>query len=190
MSNKNSYFFLEMIVATFDNLLNYGYDTSLNLNVNRIVFVMNTKSAKNLYLRYLRKCKKAFMLLSVITLLLPGLVPHGFLDSNKTVNNNQVAHVELCCCGNIASECRDCCCSDDHTGNENSDRNTITITACGGIPDSIITISTLNYLSSLPAFVQYISVANMAETVTPQVNGALRRQPYKPPKLQLLSNFT
>ena len=134
--------------------------------------------------------KKTIMLLAILTLLIPGLVPHRFLDSNKTVKNNQVFHAELCCCGNIASLCRDCCCSDDHANNDNTDSNTITITACGGIPNDIINISKLNYLSSLSSFVQYISVATMAETATPQFNDVLRRQPYKPPEPQLLSNLT
>ena len=151
---------------------------------------MKAKPTKNLFMRYMRRCKKAFMLLTVITLLIPGLVPHGFLDSKKTVKNNQVAHAELCCCGNIASTCRDCCCSDEHAENENTDRNTVTITACGGTPDDIITISKLNYLSSQPAFVPYISVTTMTETSTPQFNDVLRRQPYKPPKSQLLTNLT
>ncbi len=147
---------------------------------------MSSIPAKNLFKRCMRRCKKAFMLLAVITLLIPGLVPHGFLNSNKTVNNNQIVHAELCCCGNIASECSDCCCSDDRTNNDN---NTVTITACCGTPDDIITISKLNYLSSLSAFVQYISVTTVAETSTPQFNDVLRRQPYKPPKLRLLSNL-
>ena len=134
--------------------------------------------------------KKTIILLAILALLIPGLVPHGFLDSKKTVKNNQVFHAELCCCGNIASLCRDCCCSDNHAKNDNTDRNTVTITACGGTPDDIITISRLNYLSSLSAFVQYISVATMAETATPQFNDVLRRQPYKPPEPQLLSNLT
>ena len=134
--------------------------------------------------------KKTIILLAILALLIPGLVPHGFLDSKKTVKNNQVFHAELCCCGNIASECRDCCCSDDHANNDNTDRNTVTITACGGTPDDIITISKLNYLSSPSAFLQYISVATMAETATPQFNDVLRRQPYKPPEPQLLSNLT
>ncbi len=141
-------------------------------------------------MRCLMKCKKAFMLLAVITLLIPGLVPHRFLDSNKTINNNQVAHAELCCCGNIASACRDCCCSDDHTGNDNTDQNTITITACGGTPDDIITISRLNYLSSLSAYIQYISVATMVEISTPKFNDVRRRQPLEPANLQLLCNVT
>ena len=147
---------------------------------------MSSIPAKNLFKRCMRRCKKAFMLLTVITLLIPGLVPHGFFNSNKTVNNNQIVHAELCCCGNIASECSDCCCSDGHTNNVN---NTVTITACCGTPDDIITISKLNYLSSLSAFVQYISVTTVAETSTPQFNDVLRRQPYKPPKLRLLSNL-
>ncbi|MDP6925181.1 MAG: hypothetical protein R2568_08495 [Candidatus Scalindua sp.] len=141
-------------------------------------------------MKCLRKSKKAFMLLTIITLLIPGLVPHEFLGSNKTVKNSLVSHAELCCCGNIASECRDCCCSDDHTGNENTDRNTVTITACGGTSNDIITISKLNYLSSLSASVQYISVGITAETATPQFKDVLRRQLYKPPKTQLLSNLT
>ena len=134
--------------------------------------------------------KKAIMLLAILALLIPGLVPHGFLDSKKTVKNRQVFHAELCCCGNIASECRDCCCSDDHANNDNTDRNTVTITACGGTPDDIITISKLNYLSPLTSFVQYISVTTVAETATPQFNDIQRRQPYKPPEPQLLSTLT
>ncbi len=134
--------------------------------------------------------KKKLTILVIITLLIPGLIPHGFLDSSKTVNNNQAAHAKLCCCGNVANECRDCCCSDDHTGNDNTDQNTITITACGGTHDDIITISKLNYLSSLTSFVQYMSVTPVAETSTPQFNDVLRRQPFKPPKPQLLSNLT
>ena len=151
---------------------------------------MNVKSTKTLFLKCLMMYKKIIVLLAIIALLAPGLLPHGFLNSKKVVKNNQVSHAELCCCGNIASACRDCCCSDEHANNDNTDRNTVTITACGGIPDDIITISKLNYLSSLSSFVQYISVATMAETSTPQFNDIQRRQPYKPPKLQLLSNLT
>ena len=134
--------------------------------------------------------KKTIMLLAILALLIPGLFPHGFINSKETVKNNLVSHAELCCCGNIASLCRDCCCSDDHAGNDNTGRNTVTITACGGIPDDIITISTLNYLSPLTSFVQYISVTTVTETTTPQFNDVLRRQPYKPPEPQLLSNLT
>ncbi len=179
-----------MVVAVFDNLLNYGYDALLKLNDNRIASVMNSKPAKTLFLRGMRKCKKAFMLLAVITLLIPGLVPNGFLDSNKTINNNQLAHAELCCCGNIANECSDCCCSKNHEGADNTGRRTVTITACGGTSIDIITISKLNYLSPLSSFAKYISVTTMAETATLQFNDVLRRQPYKPPKPQLLSNHT
>ena len=141
-------------------------------------------------MRYLIIYKKTIMLLAILALLAPGFFPYGFSNSNRAVKNSLVSHAELCCCGNIASECRDCCCSDDHAKNDNTDRNTITITACGGIPDDIITMSKLNYLSSLSSFVQYISVVTMTETGVLQLKDVLRRQPYKPPESQLLSNLT
>ncbi len=174
----------------FDNLSNSGYDVLLNNNDYRFIFQINTNSMKTLFLRCLITYKKAILLLAIFLLLIPGFLPHGFINSNKAVVNNLASHAELCCCGKVASTCSDCCCSDDHAKNDNTDRNTVTITACGGAPDYIITISKLNYLSSLSAFVQYISVTTMAETATPQFNGVLRRQPYKPPKPQLLSNLT
>ena len=134
--------------------------------------------------------KKKIIILAIILLVAPGFLPSGVINSNNAHKNIQLSHAELCCCGNIASLCRDCCCSDDHAGNDNTGRNTVTITACGGIPDDIITISTLNYLSPLTSFVQYISVTTVTETTTPQFNDVLRRQPYKPPEPQLLSNLT
>ncbi len=136
--------------------------------------------------------KNTIIFLAVFVLLAPGFLPREFINSKDkgAASNNLVAHAELCCCGNIASECRDCCCSDDHTGNNDTDRNTVTITACGGIPDDIITISKLNYLSPLSSFVQYISVTTVAETAKPRFNDVLGRQPYKPPRSQLLSNLT
>ncbi len=134
--------------------------------------------------------KKTIILLAILALLAPGFLPYGFRNSSKAVNNSLVSHTELCCCGNIASACRDCCCSDDHTNNDNTDRNTVTINACGGTSDNIITMSKLNYLSSPSAFSRYTSITTMAETTTSQCKDVLRRQLYKPPKPQLLSNFT
>ena len=151
---------------------------------------MDVNSTKALFLRCLMMYKKIIMLLAIFALIAPGFLSNGFINSNKAIQSNQVSHAELCCCGNIASLCHNCCCSDDHSENNITDRNTITITACGGTPDNIITISKLNYLSPLPSFVQYISVANMAEISTPHFNDVLRRHPYKPPKPQLLSNLT
>ncbi len=141
-------------------------------------------------MRYLIIYKKTIMLLAILALLAPWFLPCGFNNINKAVKTNLVLHAELCCCGNIASTCRDCCCSDDYAEKDNSDRNTVTITACGGTPDDIITISKLNYLFSLSAFVQCTSVITLTETATLQFNDILRRQLYKPPKPQLLSNFT
>jgi len=141
-------------------------------------------------LRHLTIYKKTIMFLAILVLIAPGFLPYGLSNSNRAVKNDLVSHAELCCCGNIASACRDCCCSDDHTNNDNTDGNTVTITACGGTPDDIITISKLNYLSSPSVFSRYTSVTTMAETTTSQYKDVLRRQLYKPPKLQLLSNFT
>ncbi len=126
--------------------------------------------------------KKTIMLLAIIALLAPG-----FLNSNEAVKGNQVAHTKLCCCGNVASECRDCCCSDDHAENDNTDSNTVTITACGGTSDDIITITRLNYLSPQCVFVQYISVATATETATLRLKDVLINPPYKPPRPQLLT---
>lgn len=151
---------------------------------------MDVNSTKAPFLRYLMMYKKIIMLLAIFALLAPGFMPRSFINSNKAIKSNQVSHAELCCCGNIASTCHDCCCSDDHANNDNTDRNTVTITACGGTPDDIITISKLNYLSPLSSFVQYISVTTMAETASLRFNDVLRRQPYKPPKPQPLSNLT
>ncbi len=136
------------------------------------------------------KHKKKIIILAIISLLVPGFLPHGFINSNKTVVNNLSSHAELCCCGNVASSCSDCCCSEDHVETENRGKYTVTINACGGTSTDIITISKLNYLSPLSSFAKYISVTTMAETATLQFNDALRRQPYKPPKLQLHSNHT
>lgn len=150
---------------------------------------MNTKSTNALFLRHLIMHKKKIMLLAIILLLAPGFLPHGFINSKKTVKNNRVSHAELCCCGNVASACQDCCCSDSHAENDNTGKDTVTITACGGTSNDIITISKLNYFSSLPAFVQYISVTTMAETATLHLKDVLINPPYKPPKPQLLTKF-
>ena len=150
---------------------------------------MNVKSIKTLFLRYLMMYKKMIMLLAIIALLAPGFIPHGFLNSKKAAKNNQVSHAGLCCCGNIASACRDCCCSDDHSENDNTDRKTVTITACGGTSDDIIIISKLNYFSSPSAFVKYMPVTTLVETTTLQLKDVLKKLPYKPPKSQFLTNF-
>jgi hypothetical protein len=151
---------------------------------------MNLKSTKTLFLRNLRMYKKAVMLLAIIALLAPGLLPHGFLNSKKVVKNNQVSHAELCCCGNVASACRDCCCSDNHAENDNTGKHTVTITACGGASDDIITVSKLNFFLALSSIVNYLPVTTLAETAKLQFKDVRIRQPYKPPKPQLLTNFT
>ncbi len=150
---------------------------------------MNTTSTRSLFLRHMMIYKKMIMLLAIIALLAPGFLPHGFLKSNGAVKGNQVSHAKLCCCGNVANECRDCCCADTHTENNNIDGATVTITACGGTSNDIITITKLNYLSPQSAFVQYISVATVAEVATLHLKVVLINPHYKPPKPQLLTNF-
>jgi hypothetical protein len=145
---------------------------------------MNVKSTKVLFLRHLIPYKKAIMLLAVLALLAPGFLPRGF------INHNQVSHAELCCCGNVVSTCRDCCCSDDHAGNDNTGKYTVTITACGGTSDDIFTTPNINYFFSHSVFINFIPVTTLAETATLQLKEVLNKPPYKPPKLQLLSNFT
>jgi len=151
---------------------------------------MNVKSTKTLFLKCLMMYKKIIVLLAIIALLAPGLLPHGFLNSKKVVKNNQVSHAELCCCGNVASACRDCCCSDNHAENDNTGKYTVTITACGGTSDDIITVSKLNFFLALSSIVNYLPVTTLAETAKLPFKDVLIRQPYKPPKPQLLTNFT
>ena len=174
----------------FDNLSNYVYDTLVKKSVNRIIFKMKVKSTKTLFLKCLMMYKKMIMLLAITALLVPGLLPPGFLNSKKAVKNNQVSHAELCCCGNVASACRDCCCSEDHAGTNDTGKYKVTITACGGTSDNIITVSKLNYFISLSSIVHYLPVTTLAEIATQQLKDVLIRPPYKPPKLQLLTNFT
>ena len=142
-----------------------------------------------MFLKHLIICKKTAMLLAIILLIAPGFLPHGFVNSKQVVKNNQVSHAKLCCYGNVASACRDCCCSDDHTENDNTGESTVTITACGGTSDDIITISKLNYILSLPSIINYTPVSTLAKTIIPRRINALLEPPYKPPKLQLLTNL-
>ena len=150
---------------------------------------MNVRSTKVMFLKHLIICKKTAMLLAIILLLAPGFLPHGSVNSKKVVKNNHVSHAKSCCCGNVASACRDCCCSDDHTENDNTGESTVTITACGGTSDDIITISKLNYILSLPSIINYTPVSTLAKTIIPRRINALLEPPYKPPKLQLLTNL-
>ena len=142
-----------------------------------------------MFLKHLIICKKTAMLLAIILLIAPGFLPHGFVNSKQVVKNNHVSHAKLCCCGNVASACRDCCCSDDHTENDNTGESTVTITACGGTSDDIITISKLIYILSLPSIINYTPVSTLAKAIIPRRINALLEPPYKPPKSQLLTNL-
>ncbi|MBC8555199.1 MAG: hypothetical protein H8D23_36765 [Candidatus Brocadiales bacterium] len=134
--------------------------------------------------------KKAILLLAISLLLAPGFLPHGFINSNKAVVNNLASHAELCCCGNIASTCSDCCCSEDNAGTDNAGKHTVTITACGGTSNDIITVSKPQYHVLLSAIVNYLPVTTLAKAIIPGHKDVLLEPPYKPPRPQFLTNFT
>jgi hypothetical protein len=127
------------------------------------------------------------MLLAIFALLAPGFLPHRFINSNKAIKSNQVSHAELCCCGNVASTCHDCCCAEGHTGTNYTGKYTVAITACGGTSADIITVSKLNYFLSLSAIINYMPVTTLAETTSLQLGNILEKPPYKPPKPQILT---
>jgi hypothetical protein len=134
--------------------------------------------------------KKTIMLLAIFALLAPGFLPYGLSNSNKVIKNNRVSHAKLCCCNKVASTCHDCCCSDGLTETDNTGKYTVTITACDCSSGGIITVSKLNYFHSLSSIVNYLPVTTLAETATLQLKDVLIKPPYKPPKLQFLTNFT
>jgi len=150
---------------------------------------MNLKSTKTLFLRHMTIYKKMIMLLAIILLLAPGFLPYGFFNSNKVVVNSLASHAKLCCCGNIASTCHDCCCSVDHVETDNTGEYTVTITACGGTSHAIITVSKLNYFLSLSAIINYTPVSTLANAIIPGHKDVLLEPPFKPPRPQLLTNF-
>lgn len=129
------------------------------------------------------------MLLAILALLAPGFLPYGFSNSNKAVKSNLVSHVKMCCCNKVASTCSDCCCSDSHPGNDNTGKHVVTITACGGTSDDITTVSKPHYFLSLSVIVNYMPVTTLSKTIIPGHKGVLLEPPYKPPKLQLLTNL-
>ena len=146
---------------------------------------------KNTILKYSVMYKKMITLLAIFLLLVPGFLPHGFVNSsNKAAVNNLASHAKLCCCGNIASECRDCCCSESHKGTDNTGKHTAAITSCGGRPDDIFTTPNINYFFTQSVFLNYLPVTTLADTATLQTKDVLNRPPYKPPRLQLLTHFT
>jgi hypothetical protein len=153
------------------------------------MFKMKVKSTKTLFLRCLTMHKKMIIILAIISLFAPGFLPYGLSNSNITVKNKRVSHAKLCCCNKVASTCRDCCCSDGPTENDNTGKSTVTITACGGTSDDIITVSKLNFFLALSVIVNYLPVTTLAETATLQLKYILEKPPFKPPKPQLLTHF-
>ncbi len=133
--------------------------------------------------------RKKLIILAIILLLAPGFLPFGHLSSNRNVENNRVSHAELCCCGHDAGTCQSCGCPDG-SGETDNGKKPVTITSCGGTSNDIFTTPKINYLFSQSVFINYLPVATLAESATLLRNEVLNKPPYKPPKLQLLSNFT
>jgi hypothetical protein len=135
------------------------------------------------------KHKKKIMLVAIILMLVSGYLPYSFNNRNP-VNNTQVTQSQLCCCGNNASCCQDCNCSEGIAESDSIGKYTITITSCGGSADDIITVSTLKYFLLLSVFVNYMPVATLTETDELQIKDVLTKPPYKPSKSQLLTHHT
>jgi len=151
---------------------------------------MNTKPTNALFLRRLIMHKKKIVLLVIFALLVPGFSPYGFNNSNKTIKNNRISHAQMCCCNKAVSTCRDCCCSEDLAETDNTGKDTVTITACGGTSDDVITVSKPYYVFSLSVVINYLPVTISIDTTTPQPKDVLQKPPYKPPESPLLTIFT
>ncbi len=136
------------------------------------------------------KHKKKIIILSIITLLAPGLLQYGFLNSKEAVKNKQLSHAESCCCGHDASTCQSCGCSDGSKEYDDNGRQPVTITSCGGSSDDMLTTQKINYFSTQSVFLNYLHVTTLAEAATLQLKDVLNKTPYKPPKPQRLTNFT
>ena len=133
--------------------------------------------------------KKKIIILAIISLFTSGFLPYDLIISKEAVKSGQISHAELCCCGHDASTCRSCGCPDG-SGKSDNGKQPVTITACGGTSDDIITTPKINYFFSQSVFINYLPVTTLAEAVTLQRKDVLNKPPYKPPKSQILTNFT
>ena len=140
------------------------------------------------------KYKKKIMLLAIISLLISGFLPYSFNNNKEPGKNSQVSQTQLCCCGNNASCCQDCSCSEglvendyySETGNSQEPNDTgkriVTITSCGGSSDDIFFAPELDYFLLLSSFVNFQPIHTSTKTTTLRLGDALLTPPYKPPK--------
>ena len=134
------------------------------------------------------------MFVAILSLLASGFLPYGFNYNEKTGKNSQVSQTQLCCCGNNASCCQDCSCSEGlaendyypETGNSQEPNDTgkriVTITSCGGADDAFFSPE-LNYFVSLSSLINYLPVNTSPETILLEPEDSLLSPPYKPPKI-------
>jgi len=127
------------------------------------------------------KHKKKIILLAIILLFAPGFLSYGF-NSKKPGKNSLVSQTQLCCCGNNASCCQDCTCSEGLAESDNIGKYTVSITACGGGSDDIFTVLKLNYFLSQSASFNYLPATTSSETILLKPEDSLLSPPYKPPK--------
>ena len=127
------------------------------------------------------KHKKKIILLAIILLLAPGFLSYGF-NNKKPGKNSLVSQTQLCCCGNNASCCQDCTCSEGLAESVNIGKYTVTITSCGGSSDDIFTALELNYFLTQSAFFNYLPATTLSEAILLKPEYSLLSPPYKPPK--------
>lgn len=137
--------------------------------------------------------KKKILLLTVIALLTSGVLPYSFSYSKNPEKNYQTSQTQLCCCGNNASCCQDCGCSDglaENSFNESDNsqypgktvRHLVTITACGGGSDDIFIAPELNYFYIQSSYINYLPVTTSSEIIILGLKNTRLEPPYKPPK--------
>lgn len=139
------------------------------------------------------KYKKKILLVVIISLLASGFLPYGFNYNKKPGMDSQISQAQLCCCGNNASCCQDCSCSDglaennyySGTGNSQEPGDTgkriVTITSCGGGADAFF-FPELNYFVTLSSLINYLPVNTSTGTTLLTQEDSLLTPPYKPPK--------
>ncbi len=133
--------------------------------------------------------KKKIIILAIISLFASGFLPYSLINSKEAVKSGRISHAELCCCGHDAGTCQNCGCSDG-PGKSDNGKQPVTITSCGGTSNDIFTTPRINYFFTQSVFINYLPFTTLAETVTLQRKNVLNKPPYKPPKSQLLTNFT
>ncbi|GAX62702.1 coenzyme F420-dependent N5,N10-methylene tetrahydromethanopterin reductase and related flavin-dependent oxidoreductase [Candidatus Scalindua japonica] len=134
--------------------------------------------------------KKKIIILAIISLLAPGFIPYGYINSKEAVENKRISHADLCCCGHKAMSCQSCGCDNGSPEPDHAGKYPVSITSCGSSSEDIFATQNINYFFSHSDFLNYLPVTTSAETATLQLRYVLNKPPYKPPRLQLLTNLT